>query len=238
MRHLLVFAAVLGVLAGLYFWGQGRTASLEGRVYTRDLEGREVPGANAKVVWYPADVVGQQLASWLADYDNLRRESGLSLRAARNEWNQRVALRDEAARILRVAERANSADLDICRARHREAAADAEEALRHMESLESAANQASDPARFLASLPPPSVEFAADSDGRFRVDAPHGVRGFVFAALGGGEGKEAMVWWREVVVGEGELLEFSNANVLTAEMLAGIARAQKKPENPEGSPAE
>lgn len=238
MRYLLVLAAVLGLLAAAYYLIAGRTAALEGRVFTRDLEDREMPGSGARVVWYPAEIVAQQMASWLSDYDRMRRENSLSLRAARNEWDQKVALREEAARILRVAERSNSADVDICRARHREAAADTEEALRRLQALEAAAAEATDPARFVAGLPTPSFEVSADPDGRFRIEVPHGERGFVFASLADSGRKEGLVWWREVIAGDGEKLEFSNGNVLTAATVAGMARAQKKAGEPEGPPAE
>ena len=238
MRHLLIFAALLALLAVVYYVVHGGTTSIEGRIALRDLHDQDVPGAGARVVLYRAEVIEQQLRSWLEDYDKFRRENGLTIRAARNEWNQKVALRDEAARILRVAERANSADLEICRARHREAAADAEDALRRVESLGSAADRTTHPALFLASLPPPSVEYSADAGGRFRIDAPQGVRGFVCATLKNNGSKEELVWLREISGLEREEIQLSNANLLTAETLAGMARAQKKPESRGGPPAE
>ena len=206
----------------------------------QDIEGGEVPVEGAKLAWYPADVVEQQLQFWLADYDEWCRVNGLQIRAARNEWNQRVALRDEAARILRVAERSNAADLEICRARHRESAADAEDALRRMEQLGSSGDHIADPSRFRASLPSPSMEFSVNADGEFSVEAPQRVRGYLLAVMERSDDpKGALVWLREVAGGGGEALNLSNSDILAVDSLAKMARSIiKKPDVPERPPDE
>jgi|GEM_PF-4977696 len=238
MRHLLVFGAVVVLLGAAYFWVQGGSTSVHGRVLLQDVNGGEQPGSGAKVVWYPAAVVEQHLHAWLEARGKWQRDNELETRAARNEWNQKVSARDEAARILRVAERANAADLEICRARHREAAADAEDALRDLEKLNLGADDATDPARFLASLPPPSVEFAADGDGRFRVQAPRGSEGYIVASLErAGERKELFVWMRRAEPDDNEGVQLSNANLLTSETLARMARETKVGESSAVSPA-
>jgi hypothetical protein len=239
VRHLFVFTIALALLAGLYFWAQGRTAHFPGVLAMQDIEGREVSVEGAKLAWYPADVVEQQLQFWLADYDEWRRVNGLQIRAARNEWNQGVALRDEAARILRVAERANSSDLQICRARHRESAADAEDALRRMEQFGSSGDHIADPFRFFASLPAPSMEFSAKADGEFSVEAQQGGRGYLVVVMERGDDpKGAIVWLREVADGDGETIKLANSDILTVDSLAKIARSIKKPDVPEGPPDE
>jgi len=237
---LFVFTTVLALLAGLYFWAQGRTAHFRGVLAMQDIEGGEVPVEGAKLAWYPADVVEQQLQFWLADYDEWCRVNGLQIRAARNEWNQRVALRDEAARILRVAERSNAADLEICRARHRESAADAEDALRRMEQLGSSGDHIADPSRFRASLPSPSMEFSVNADGEFSVEAPQRVRGYLLAVMERSDDpKGALVWLREVAGGGGEALNLSNSDILAVDSLAKMARSIiKKPDVPERPPDE
>jgi len=237
MRHLLVFAAVAVLLGALYFWVQGGTVSVYGRVLLQDMDGQAQAGSGAKVVWHPAAVVEQHLHAWLEAREKWQRDNELGIRAARNEWNQRVSARDEAARILRVAERANAADLEICRARYREAAADAEDALRDLEKLNSGADDATDPSRFLASLPAPSVEFAADGDGRFSVQAPQGSEGYIVASLErAGERKELFVWMRRATPDDNEGVQLSNANLLTSETLARMAREAKSRETLGGAP--
>jgi hypothetical protein len=176
----------------------------------------------------------------LADYDEWCRVNGLQIRAARNEWNQRVALRDEAARILRVAERSNAADLEICRARHRESAADAEDAFRRMEQLGSSGDHIADPSRFRASLPSPSMEFSVNADGEFSVEAPQRGRGYLLAVMERSDDPEgALVWLREVAGGGGEALNLSNSDILAVDSLAKMARSIiKKPDVPERPPDE
>lgn len=239
MRHLLVFVGVVGLLAGAYFWSQTRSVPVDGQVVLHDVDGREAAASGAKAAWYPAEIVEQQLVAWISAYEDWQRTNELQLRAARNEWNQKTAARDEAARILRVAERANAADLAICQARHREAAADAEDALRRLEQLNSGADESADPARFVAGLPPASVEFAADADGRFSLQAPHGQAGYVVVSFErSGQRGESLVWLVKVDPKEIKELKFSNANVLTTESLAKLAREIKRRGTSEGPPAE
>ena len=238
MRHLIVFAALVALIAALYFWAQGGTVAVNGSVLLHDVDGREKGGAGAKAAWQPAAVVEQHLRAWLDAYEDWQRDNELTIRAARNEWSQKVASREEAAGILRVAERANSADLAICQARHREAVADAEDALQNLEKLLAGADDAADPARFLAGLPAPLVEFVADGDGRFSVQAPSGDKGYIVAWLeGAGEREELLLWLRGVEAGGNEQVRFSNANVLTSESLARLAREAKNRGTPAGSPA-
>ena len=235
MRHLLILAAVAAFLAATYFWAQSGTVAVNGRVLLQHMDGRELAGSGAKLAWQPAEVVEQQLFAWLEAREKWQRDNELRVRAARNEWNQKVALREESGRILRVAERANAADLEICRARHREASADAEDALRGLENLLAGADEAADPARFLASLPPPSVEFVADGDGQFTMHAP-AAAGYVVGSLEQvGDRKEFLLWLRAVQPGQNELVQFSNANVLTSDSLARLAGEIKNRGALEGS---
>jgi len=228
MRHLLVLVGVVGLLAGAYFMTQPRAVPVDGQVLLHDVDGREAPAVGAKAAWYPAEVVEQQLDAWLSSYQDWRRTNELLVRAARNEWAQQTSARDEAARILRVAERANAADLEICRARHREAAADAEDALRKLEKLSSGGDESADPARFVAGLPPASAEFVADADGRFGLQAPYGQTGYVVVSFRqSGERKESLVWLRNLDLEKNQALKFSNADVLTTESLAKLARETK-----------
>jgi len=239
VRHLLVLALIAALLAAGYFLLVPRTSMVQGRVVLNSLDGEETPGAGARVAAYPATAVDDALRGWLGEFDESRASSRLEVQAARRVWSQLTARRDEAARILRVAERANAADLDICRARHREAAADAEDALRRLAQLEAGYDETVDPVRFAAALPPPIREAVAGADGTFRMEVPRGGDLCLVARwsknLGAGE---TVVWLRASPLEDGEDVQFSNANVLTAEKLAEAARARKKPESRAGSPAQ
>lgn len=239
MRHLLIFASFVGLIGALYFWVQGGTVAVGGHVLLQDVDGGQQPGSGAKVVWHPAAVVDGHLQAWLEAREDWQRKNELVIRAARNEWNQKVSARDEAARILRVAERSNAADLEICRARYREAAADAEDALRDVEKLNSDADEATDPARFLAGLPTPSAEFATDGDGCFSVQAPRGAEGYIVASLNkAGENKETLVWMRHAEIDGEKGVQLSNANLLTSETLTRLAREIKSRKASQRSPAD
>jgi len=239
MRHLLVFLVIAGLLAGGYFLLVPRTSQLEGRVVLRGLDDRETPGAGAKVGYYPPGVVDEALMRWLRAYEENRSRNRLEVQAIRRVWEQMAKRRDEAAGILRAAERANSADLEICRARHREAVADAEDALRRVEQMDAGLDETTNPVRFIAELPAASAETSAAADGVFRVELPGDAEVYLVARLPGGTPEaETLVWLRRGPFEDGEKVQFSNGNLLTAEMLAGMARAIKKPESPEGSPAE
>ena len=225
MRHVIVFAVIVLVVGGACYWALGRTTSIEGRVVLQDLDGREVGGSGAVVEWYPASVVGRQLQTWLASCKAHKSATDLQLRAARNDWMQKAKARDEAAAILRIAQRSNFADVYIIRARHREAAADAEEALQQLEKLTSGADEATDPSRFLDGLPEPAFACVAQENGRFLLTVPAGEAGFVAASMpqSGARG-QSVGWLRAVGRDGGEELLLSNGNVLTMERLDQLAR--------------
>lgn len=225
MRHVIVFAVILLVAAGAGYWVLGRTASVEGRVALQDLDGREVGGAGAAIEWHPAAVVEGRLRTWLASCQEHQTASDLRLRAARNDWMQKAKARDEAAATLRVAEQADFADVDICRARHREAAADAEEALQQLEKLTSGFDEVTDPSRFLDGLPDSAFACTAREDGRFSLAVPAGEAGFVVASMpGGGARGQSVAWLCSIGRGGAKELLLSNANVLTTENLRGLGQ--------------
>jgi hypothetical protein len=239
MRHLWFLGLITALAALGYFLLVPQTVVVQGRVVLQSLDGQDTPGAGATIAAYSAEVVDQALRRWLKDFDESRADNRMELQAARRVWTQITARRDEAARILRAAERANSADLEICRARHREAAADAEDALRRMEALTAGLDKATDPVLFVGSLPPAMWEVVAAADGNFRAEVPGDSEIYLVARWTGNEREPgSAVWLRSGRFDDGEKVQFSNANVLTVERLAEIARASKeKPKNPEGSPA-
>ena len=239
MRHLLVFLALAALLAAGYFLLVPRASLLEGRVVLRGLDGKDTPGAGAKVAHYPAGAVDEALSRWLQDYEENRSGNRLEILATRRLWRQMAERRDQAAKILRAAERANSADLEICRARHREAVADAEDALRRLEQMDAGLDETADPVRLVTELPPAAGETTAGVDGTFTLKVPGNADIYLVARLPGKTPEaETLVWVRRGPFEDGEKIQFSNGNLLTADMLAGMARAIKKPESHEGSPAD
>lgn len=238
MRHFFVFGCVAVLLGASYFLLFPRDHVVEGRVVVFGLAGEETAGKGAGVAVHPAEVVREALGRWLRDFDAHRASSRLEVQAARKVWTQAAARRDEAVRILRVAEQANAADLPICRARHREAAADAEDALSRLESLEAGFDETADPAAFISGLPEPLLQTSAGTDGSFRVAVPAGEEVYLVASLPASQsGQQAAAWLRCGPFDDGERVQFSNANVLSAESLARLARAAKGPAKSGASPA-
>ena len=239
MRHLLIFLAIAGLLAGAYFLLVPGAWVLEGRVVLRGMDGTETAGAGAKVAYYQAGGVDGALSRWLRDYEESSFKTRLEVQSVRRLWEQMAGRRDEAARILRAAERANSADLEICRARHREAVADAEDALRRVEQMDAGLDESTDPVRLVTELPRAAGETTVGADGTFTLEVPGNADIYLVARLPGQTPEaETLVWMRRGPFEDGEKIQFSNGNLLTAEMLAGMARATKKPESPAGSPAD
>lgn len=236
---MLIFGFVTVLLAAAYLLLVPRTAVVEGRVVLQNLDGEDTPGAGAGIAVYSADSVDQALQGWLKNFEESRASNRLELQAARRVWTQLTARRDEAARILRAAERANSADLEICRARHREAAADAEDALRRLQTLEASLDEPNNPVRFLQSLALAQEKVLAAVDGSFRMEIPADSEVYLVAQWTGEEsGLEKTAWLKRGRFGNGEKVQFSNANVLTVEKLAELAReAAGKLQSPAGSPA-
>jgi len=238
VRHLFFLLALVALVAGGYFLLRPSDAAIDGRVFLSGLDGREIAGAGAKVKCYPADVVDAALADWLRKMEELRSENGLELQAARSEWSRAVTRREEAARLLSLAEQSRSADLAISQARYREAAADAEEALRRMERLDASLDEEADPGRFVSALEGASGQVAAGPDGSFRMAIPSGVEVYLAVVLAGEQGGNTSAWLRRGAFSEGEEVLFSNANLLTARDLAEMSRRIKKPESRDGPPAE
>lgn len=238
MRHFFFFGCAAALLGAAYFLLLPRNHVVEGRVVVFGFAGEETAGEGAGLAVHPAEVVREALGSWLRDFDAHRVSNRLEVQAARKVWMQASARRDEAARILRVAEQANAADLPICQARHREAAADAEDALNRLQYLEAGFDEIADPAAFISGLPEPLLQTSAGTDGSFRLVVPAGEEVYLVANLPAPQsGQQATAWLRCGPFDDGERVQFSNANVLTAESLARLARAAKGPAKSGASPA-
>ncbi|MEY3480823.1 MAG: hypothetical protein RIQ71_1598 [Verrucomicrobiota bacterium] len=237
MRHFLILIAVAVLLAGGYFALVPRKSFVEGRVFLRALDGAEMPGASAKLACYPVERVDGALGRLLAAVEQAEGQNNLALQAARSAWSQAGARRDEASRVLHVAELSNSSDLEICRARHREAAADAEDALRKLELMQNGASEATDPERFVADLNGALFQCSAGPEGHFRIEVPGSTEIYFAVSLGGGRvGKAATVWLRRGMFEDGEKIIYSNETILTAEQLLKMARDLKNAGSREAPP--
>lgn len=140
---------------------------------------------------------------------------------AREEWNRKARRRDDAIKILRVAERSNASDLGACRAAYERAASEADAAYSLMEKCTFERDALEDPASILAGLPAASsAQAAANKDGTF-VLRSWGPRSAFFVLVRAQDRDGAAMLW---LVPAGRAPEvYDNNNMLTADALRGLA---------------
>lgn len=139
---------------------------------------------------------------------------------AREEWSRKARRRDDAAKILRVAERSNASDLDACRAVYERAVQEVGAAYDTMERRVVERDSLDDPAAILAAPPRSSSCQALGDDGKF-VLRSRGPRSgfFVFVDARNKDGA-SMVW---LVPAASAPEVYDNRNVLTPDALRALA---------------
>lgn len=221
--------AVAGGAAAWWFAGDVPhpvpPASVEGRVALRGLDGGVLVPERVAVQVYTREMMEDHLRAWLKRFEQSAAETETSLESARQVWRERNAARQEAARVVQVAEKSNSPDLGLCRARLRQAEEAAQESFAVLEQLSAAGERAADPASIVGSLPPSRMQVQADPEGHFALELQPGDRLVLVLAAGSGEdGSERIVWMHplDVPPGGGQLLEFSSGSLLTLNHLKAL----------------
>lgn len=218
-REILAWAAVAAaVLVGFALWHNQRV-EVNGRVSLRSWDGAVSVPQPARAMAYPRQTFFTALRQRLAALPAERTRTEENHAAAMRVWREKSAARDEAARILQVAERANAADLEGCRARYDKAAAAADEAFAELERRASRLEKLSDPAGLLADLPGALDAAEVGPDGAFTLSARVG-QGPVIVVLAGEKGG-GQAWLRpfEAQSAGRVTMDFSNENLLTMEGL-------------------
>lgn len=202
---------ILVVLVATYAWWHGRGVEVAGRVALRNWDGALTVPPGARVAVLPAAKVERRVRQRLAALDRVRAEAVAEQDKARARWQRKAASRDAAQRVVRVAERANAPDLELCRRRLAVAEAELAEAFADLEALAGRVERLSDPRALVAGLVGPGQAAALDEEGRFAVRAPAGARPVVLV-----EAEPGLVWLEPVERRRGKpvVLDFSNANVL------------------------
>ncbi|MBE2179605.1 MAG: hypothetical protein IAE97_03955 [Chthoniobacterales bacterium] len=198
------------------------TASVEGRVALRALDGGVLVPEHVAVQVYTREMMEDHLRAWLKRFEQSAAANEMSIESARQVWRERNAARLEAARVVQVAEKSNAADLGLCRARLRQAEESAQESFARLEQLSADGERTADPASILGSLPPSRMLVHADPEGNFALELQPGDR--LVLVLAAGEDKDRAVWLHslEVPSGEGEPLEFSAGSLLTIHHLRAL----------------
>ena len=211
-------AVVAAVLLGFFVWHNQR-AEVNGRVSLRSWDGAVSVPQPARAMTYPRRTFYTALRQRLAALPAERARAEENHAEAMRVWREKSAARDEASRILQVAERANAADLELCRERYDKTSAAAEEAFAELERRASRLERLSDPAGLLADLPGAVDTAEVGADGVFTLAARVG-NAPVIVVLGG-EADGGQAWLRPVEVQSARQvsMEFSNENLLTMEEL-------------------
>ena len=211
-------AVVAAVLLGFFLWHNQRV-EVKGRVSLRSWDGAVSVPEPAHAMAYPRQAFFAVLRKRLTALPAVRARAEENHAEAMRVWREKSAARDEASRILQVAERANAADLEACRERYDKASAAAEEAFAELEQRASRLEKLSDPAGLLADFPGAVGAAEVGADGVFALSAPVGIAPVFVVLAGGADGGQA--WLRPVEVqSAGQVsVDFSNDNLLTMEEL-------------------
>lgn len=229
-RKQIIPAALLLLLAGVCLAWQSRPVQIEGRLALRGWDGGVVAPVSGRGVVMPVSKLRSLLRGKMQALDVELAAAELRCDEARRLWVEKSAARVEAMRVLRVAERANAADLVSCRERHAEAAMAADEALAVLERRNRQREALFDPAALLADLPAPTDIAQIGEDGLFTLKARAWHRPLVVVVqTGDAKDGAGQVWLRAVEVSGGQTVqvEFSNADILTMQKLktfAGVPR--------------
>lgn len=208
------------VVLSLLVW-QFRGIEIRGRVSLQSWDGTLLVPQPARAMVFPRNSLLAQVRRHAAELPAARARAAAAVENEREAWRRKSAAREEALRILRVAERANAADLAACRERHAAAEQAADESFAELERRTRQAEALADPANVLVSLHGAAEEVRVGEDGRFVLRA----RVFdepVVVVLAGGEGAGPLQAWLQAArapLGGFVELDFTNANLLTEDGL-------------------
>jgi hypothetical protein len=212
---------ILVALVAALVWWQTREIEVTGRVELQGWDSGVTVPPGGRVVVMPAARTKREVRRRLADLPRRLESAESARKLARERWEKKSAGRDEARRILQVAERGNAADLETCRVRLRVAESELEEAFDRLEARTAELEQLSNPASWLAGLGRGFEGVPLAEDGRFSLRVPAAHRAVVLVTA-----EPSLVWLQPLAVrfGRVELLEFNNANLVDLAWLRSWVR--------------
>ena len=226
-RGLLWAAAAAALLLGFAVWYNQRV-EVVGRIALRSWGGEVSVPQPAVAMAYPRRAAVAALRQRLDSLPAARILAEERHETAMRAWREKSAARDEALRVVQVAERANAADLALCRELHDKAEAGAKEAFAELERCTAGLEGLADPAGLLRDLPGAVDTVEVGPEGRFTLAARVGQAPVVVVLAGEAGGGQA--WLRPIqtrVAGRIEM-DFANENLLTMgglREMAGLPRA-------------
>ena len=221
--------ALLLVAGAVYAAWAMRAVEIRGRVALRAWDGAVAVPESAQALVFARSAARTMLQQQFEAWPESRAVAEERQEAARRAWRERVAAREEALKILRVAEQANAADLAACRARYNEAESAARSAYATLEERTAAFEESSDPAALVADWRGSLDGGEVGGDGRLVLRARVGQRPVVVVLSGAGETGPGQAWLAALPAAGGVVeVEFSNTNVLTWEGLREFAGLEKE----------
>lgn len=142
-------AVAAAAVLGFAIWHNQRV-EVNGRVALRSWDGAVSVPQPARAMAYPRQAFFTAVRQRLAALPAARTRAEANHAEAMRVWREKSAARDEASRILQVAERPNATDLEACRERYNTVAAAAEDAFAELERMASRLDRLSDTAGLLA----------------------------------------------------------------------------------------
>jgi hypothetical protein len=215
-----VVAAV--VLLGFAVWYNQRV-EVVGRIVLRSWGGEVSVPQPAVAMAYPRRAIVAALRQRLDSLPAARILAEERHAEAMRAWREKSTARDEAWRVVQVAERANAADLALCRERYDKTAAGAKEAFAELERRAAAVEKLADPAGLLRDLPGAVDTVEVGPDGGFTLTARIGQAPVVLVLAGEAGGGQA--WLRPIETQRAGRIEvdFTNENLLTMDGLQDVA---------------
>lgn len=220
-RELIVWVGALLAAAVAYFVWHGRAVEIGGRVALQSWDGGVSVPESAQALVYTRPALKRFLRQQLAALPEVRTLAEARGAEARRIWREKAAAREEVMKILRVAERANAADLPECRARFAEVEAAANEAFAELERRTAELEEVADPAAMLSEMRGAVAGAEVGADGRFVLRTNVGQRPVLVVLVPAGEAGPGQAWLQRVDAWGGGVVEveLSNANLLT---MAGL----------------
>ena len=221
-RGLLWAVVAAAVLLGFSVWYNQRVEVM-GRIALRSWGGEVSVPQPAVAMAYPRRAIVAALRQRLDALPAARILAEERHAEAMRAWREKSTARDEAWRVVQVAERANAADLALCRERYDKAAAGAKEAFADLERRAAAVEKLADPAGLLRDLPGAVDTVEVGSDGRFTLTARVGQAPVVLVLAGEASGGQA--WLRPIETQRAGRIDvdFTNENLLTMDGLQDVA---------------
>jgi len=214
----IISGAALAILAGYFVWAL-QPVEIRGKVALRAWDGSVAVPDAAKALVFAGGPAKKMAREQLRALPASRAKCQTRCNDARALWEAKVAEREEALRILRVAEQANAADLAACRERYDKAKETAQQAYAALEACMFELEQISDPAALLAQWPEAEASAEVSAEGNFALQSRVGRRPVLVVLIPSGPGRPGQAWLEKVSTAGVADFELSNANLLTLDGL-------------------